>query len=102
MLMIPRVVSVWTTGPHRLRVTFDDGVAGELDFSRFLRFEGVLAPLREPAYFAQVSVDPESGTLVWPNGVDLDPLVLHSRVTGKPVHLDGVPPASEQCAMMYG
>jgi hypothetical protein len=34
-------------------------------------------PLRDPDYFAQVQVDPEAGTIVWPNGVDLDPLVLH-------------------------
>lgn len=29
----------------------------------------------DPAFFAQVAV--EHGTVVWPNGVDLDPLVLH-------------------------
>ena len=34
-------------------------------------------PLRDPDYFAQVRVDPEAGTIVWPNGVDLDPQVLH-------------------------
>jgi hypothetical protein len=32
-------------------------------------------PLKDPAFFARVSV--EHGTVVWPNGVDLDPLVLH-------------------------
>ena len=28
-------------------------------------------------FFAQVRVDDELGTVVWPNGADLDPLVLH-------------------------
>lgn len=51
-------------------------------------FVGVFEPLRDPAFFAQVRVDPEAGTLVWPNGADLDPLVLHSRVTGRPITLD--------------
>lgn len=32
-------------------------------------------PLKDPGFFAQVSID--HGTVVWPNGVDLDPLVLH-------------------------
>ena len=32
-------------------------------------------PLKDPAFFAQVSID--HGTVVWPNGLDLDPLVLH-------------------------
>ena len=33
--------------------------------------------LQDPGYFAQVGVDPELGTVVWPNGFDLDPDVLH-------------------------
>ena len=32
-------------------------------------------PLKDPAFFAQVFVD--HGTVCWPNGLDLDPLVLH-------------------------
>lgn len=42
----------------------------------------------DPAYFSQVRVDEEAGTIVWPNGADLDPLVLHSKVTGIPIALD--------------
>jgi Protein of unknown function (DUF2442) len=38
-------------------------------------------PIFEPPtnsdFFAQVRVDDELGTVVWPNGADLDPLVLH-------------------------
>lgn len=53
-----------------------------------ISFDGVFEPLRDPAFFSQVRVDPEAGTIVWPNGADLDPLVLHSRVTGVPITLD--------------
>jgi len=38
--------------------------------------EGVFAALQDPAFFARVSVDREAGTIVWPNGADLDPDVL--------------------------
>ena len=38
---------------------------------------GVFERLSDPAFFAQVAVDPVAGTLAWPNGVDLDPDVLH-------------------------
>jgi Protein of unknown function (DUF2442) len=48
----------------------------ELDFDRVL-VGGVLEALREPALFAQVSVDQTAGTIGWPNGIDLDPDVLH-------------------------
>jgi Protein of unknown function (DUF2442) len=30
-----------------------------------------------PTFFAQVRVDDDLGTVVWPDGADLDPLVLH-------------------------
>lgn len=86
--MLPNVVSVAQTGPYRLRLGFDDGAEGEIDVQKLTTFEGVFEPLNDPAFFSQVRVDPEAGTIVWPNGADLDPLVLHSKVTGLPITLD--------------
>jgi Protein of unknown function (DUF2442) len=63
---------------HRLRLTFEDGLVGEVDFST-REWRGVLEPLRDPAYFARVAVDPESGTIAWPNGVDLAPEPLYEE-----------------------
>jgi hypothetical protein len=38
----------------------------------------VFEPLRQDQQlFRQVRVDPELGTIVWPNGADMDPDVLH-------------------------
>jgi hypothetical protein len=49
---------------------------GEVDLSGDLC--GPMAePLQNPDYFRRVRVDPELGTVVWPNGDDLDPDVLH-------------------------
>ena len=42
--MLPNVVSVVQTGPYRLRLRFDDGVEGELDFQSSMSFEGVFEP----------------------------------------------------------
>ena len=78
------IVEVKWLGAHRLYLRFEDGVSGELDFAARLRFDGVFAPLREPAVFAQVRVDPELGTVVWPNGTDLDPHVLYLELSGTP------------------
>ena len=66
-------VAVEMTGPHRLRLTFEDGVSGEVDVARLVAFEGVFAPLADPEQFRTVCVSADAGTVVWPNGADLDP-----------------------------
>jgi hypothetical protein len=59
----------------RLHVGFNDGTFRDVDLSHL---KGpVFEPLRDSAYFAQVRVDTRRGTVFWPNGVDLDPDVLH-------------------------
>jgi hypothetical protein len=74
---IPHVESVEVPTNHVLRLTFDDGTTRELEFLSGSNQGTVFAPLDDPLYFAQVKVDPESRTVVWPNGLDLDPGVLH-------------------------
>ncbi|HEX3528742.1 MAG TPA: DUF2442 domain-containing protein [Thermoanaerobaculia bacterium] len=73
---IYRVTSVESLGGFRLRLSFDDGSTREIDLEQVLEGE-VYAPLRNPALFAAVSIDPEVHTLVWPNGADFDPAILH-------------------------
>lgn len=63
-------------GPYRLRVGFDDATSQDIDFEPVLHGE-LFAPLRDPDFFARVALDPEAGTLVWPNGADFDPATLH-------------------------
>ena len=83
--MLKDIVEVRVLDRYRLRIRFEDGVVGEVDLEKMIQFEGVFAPVKERAFFAQVRVDPEAGTIVWQNGADLDPLVLYSQVTGIPI-----------------
>ena len=53
-----------------------DGSSRDVDLAGELRGP-VFAPLADPDFFARVRVDDDLGTVVWPNGADLDPLVLH-------------------------
>jgi hypothetical protein len=71
-----RVTSAEVLGHYRLRLGFSDGSVRDVDLTEELRGP-VFDPLADPDYFAQVRVDDELGTVVWPNGADLDPLVLH-------------------------
>lgn len=83
--MLHDVVEVRALGGYRLYLRFDDGKAGELDLGSRLTFDGVFAPLRDAAVFAQARVHPELGTVVWPSGADVDPDVLHAALTGTDV-----------------
>lgn len=73
--------SVEHLGGHRLRLAFADGLVAEVDLAS--RLSGDLGPMFEPlrdeAFFAQVTVDVELGTVVWPNGADLAPDALHDQ-----------------------
>ena len=61
---------------YTLRVAFDDGTSQVVDLEPVLYGE-IYGPLRDPDFFRQVRLDPEVKTLVWPNGADFDPYVLH-------------------------
>ncbi len=84
--MFPRINNVQHVRDYILRLTFSDGKTAELDLEpRIFGRGGVFTPLEDVDYFAQVAVDPEARTLVWPNGVDLDPDVLYSEAIGTPL-----------------
>jgi hypothetical protein len=76
------IIEAKSLGDHRLAVTFDDGVHGEIDVAAVVPFEGVFAALRSEAEFARVFVNRELGSISWPCGADLDTQVLYARVRG--------------------
>ena len=73
---IHQVVAFQIVGPYTLLVRFEDDTEQTIDFSPVLSGE-LYGPLRDLSLFYQVQVDPEVRTLVWPNGADFDPAILH-------------------------
>ena len=73
---IHRVVAFEKVAPFTLRVRFDDNTSQVIDFQPVLKGE-LYAPLRDASLFDQVRIDPEVHTLMWPNGADFDPAILH-------------------------
>jgi hypothetical protein len=64
-----------------LEIAFDDGCCKQIDMTPYLRGP-IFEPLRnDPVAFASVSVDPELGTICWPNGADVCPDVLRDDLT---------------------
>ena len=78
-----RAVAVRVLGPYIIEVTFRDGTQRRHDLESDL-WGPVFEPLRDPAFFAQAAVDPELGTVVWPNGADLSPEFLYYGEEGPP------------------
>jgi hypothetical protein len=62
-----------------LRLTFADGLSGEVDVLARMRGP-VFEEARTPEGFAKVTVDRETGTVIWPGGADLAPDTLYERV----------------------
>jgi Protein of unknown function (DUF2442) len=74
------IVAVEHLGGYRHRLSFADGLVSEIDPSSRLDGRGPrFEPLKDQRFFAQVRVDAELGTIVWPNGADLAPDALHAR-----------------------
>jgi hypothetical protein len=85
-------IAVEVIGEHKLRVTFKDGLAGDIDLTG-RQWRGVSEPLADPAFFAQAYVDPEIRTVAWPNGFDMAPETLYERASEHQVHSPSAIPA---------
>lgn len=77
MEVLPAVVRADYEDGFRIRVVFNDGLEGTVDFAEWL--DGpVFVPLREPEYFRRFFL--EGGTVSWPNGADIAPETLYAKV----------------------
>lgn len=82
--MLHDVVEARCVGGYRVFVRFDDEVQGEVDLASIVTFEGIFAPLRSADRFAELCVDPDLGTIRWPNGADIAPETLYDAVLRRP------------------
>ena len=82
-----RVTSVEVLPDARLRVSFVDGTAGEVEMEEFLQGPDVVGtvfePLRDPELLARAVV--VSGAVQWPNGADLAPDAMYDAIRAKGV-----------------
>ncbi|MBI3979306.1 MAG: DUF2442 domain-containing protein [Chloroflexi bacterium] len=71
-----RVRAVEPLDDFRVRLEFTNNTSRVIDLEPF--FHGpIFEPIRrDQRLFRAVRVDPELGTIVWPNGADIDPDVL--------------------------
>jgi len=73
-----RVTAVTSLNPPTLRLEFSDGLVRVIN-CEFLLHGTLGEPLKDPDYFRQVRIDNELRTIVWPNGLDPAPELLHGN-----------------------
>jgi hypothetical protein len=73
--MFLHVNSVRYLRDYELQLEFSNGTVKIVNLENELYGE-VFEPLRDLALFRAVAVNPESGTIEWPNGADLAPEFL--------------------------
>lgn len=74
--MFLHVANVTYLDEYKLRLTFSDAVIKDVDLQDELYGE-VFEPLKDPEFFKQVIVNPETNTIEWPNGADFAPEFLY-------------------------
>jgi len=85
-MMAPEIVDLVYEADFRLRLAFADNLVATVDFSPYIKGRGGLcAALQKPEYFRKARIDRDLHTITWPNGYDIDPDVLYSWASGKPV-----------------
>ena len=74
------MVFISSAGPLEdfwVRLVFSNSEQKDVDLKPLLRGPIFEPLLRDPKLFRAVKVDEELGTIVWPNGADMDPDVLY-------------------------
>jgi len=79
------VVGAEYLGDYRIRLAFEDGKSGVVDFRRYLDIGGVFEAWKDLEAFRRFRVDRELGTVVWDGEIDVAPETLHHLATGEPL-----------------
>ncbi|MBM4045282.1 MAG: DUF2442 domain-containing protein [Planctomycetes bacterium] len=88
--MILHILEAEVCGPHSLRLTFNNGTRKRVCVLPLL--DGpIFEPLRDPAYFARVVVDPVAGTVVSPNEADFAPEALYELEAEEETRVEPIP-----------
>ncbi|MXZ53772.1 MAG: DUF2442 domain-containing protein [Acidimicrobiaceae bacterium] len=85
VVVSPHVVELEVREPYRIRVRFDDGVAGVVDLSDSAALGGIFARWSDEDFWRSAHIVAESGAVAWGDGSEIDvcPLSLYLDVTGQ-------------------
>ena len=74
-----RVTGVRVLSRYIVELGFEDGAVKVIDLEPRLWGEMFIPLIEDYELFRQVAVDPDGGTICWPNGADLSPRMLYAE-----------------------
>ncbi len=78
MTRLPRIKSAMVISGFDVNFEFTDGTSKVVNLLKYLRGPIFEAIQSDPQEFRKFCVDDRAGTIVWPNGADIDPDVLRT------------------------
>jgi hypothetical protein len=75
-----RVTECKASRDYRLWLRFDDGLEGSVFLGNLLEV-GAFSAWRDVERFCRAEVDRKAATVVWDDGIRLDPDILHQELT---------------------
>jgi hypothetical protein len=79
------VISAEYVTEYKIRLIFEDGKNGVVDFEKYIKKGGVYKRLDDIEYFKRFQINKELGILTWDNEIDVAPETLYSDATGEPL-----------------
>lgn len=70
---------------YKIKLTFENGKSGVVDFQSYTERSGLFAKLADSDYFKAFTVNADIGTLTWNDELDVAPDTLYAKATGEPL-----------------
>ncbi len=83
--MIKDVISARYEGEYKIKVTFEDGAIGIVNFSKYLLKGGVFKKFEDIEFFKGFKINKELGVLTWGDEIDIAPETLYAEATNTPL-----------------
>jgi hypothetical protein len=66
---------------YLIEVEFSDSKKGIINFKEYALREGLFRDLTDIGFFRRFEVNKDIGTICWPNGLDIAPETLYSKIS---------------------
>jgi len=83
--MTPDILNAEYLNDYKIRIFFDNGKSGIVDFNKYINKGGAFTKLKDIEFFKKFSIDPEVFVLKWGNYIDMAPEEIYSEATGEPL-----------------